>query len=165
MILWSDQTTTFAGTILALGGKEFGNGGFVEDSGKGVLNFAGAVDTRAPNGAAGTLLLDPADYYIVSTAGSAPTGASEITNTALQTQLASNDVVITTSTANQPRQNGDIFVNAACGLEHFYHADPKRYSKRRYRIRGSERSRHPEYRRQAVSSCGPTTPGPATAAR
>ena len=34
VILWSDQTTSFAGTILALGGSEFGNGGFVETSGK-----------------------------------------------------------------------------------------------------------------------------------
>ena len=34
VILWSDHKTTFAGTILALGGKQFGNGGFVETSGQ-----------------------------------------------------------------------------------------------------------------------------------
>ena len=34
VILWSDQTTSFAGTILALGGAQIGNGGFVETSGK-----------------------------------------------------------------------------------------------------------------------------------
>ena len=45
VILWSDQTTSFAGTILALGGTQFGNGGFVETSGKGAANFTGAVDT------------------------------------------------------------------------------------------------------------------------
>ena len=33
VVVWSDQTTTFAGTILATGGKAGGNGGFVETSG------------------------------------------------------------------------------------------------------------------------------------
>src|SRR5205823_5874991 len=100
-IVWSDQTTSFAGTILALGGMQLGNGGFAEVSSKGVLNYTGVADLRAPNGVVGTLLLDPTDYYIVSTAGSAPTGASEITNTTLQSQLASSSVVLTTSAANQ----------------------------------------------------------------
>src|SRR3954447_19946934 len=63
VVLWSDQTTSFAGTILALGGTQFGNGGFAEVSSKGVLNYTGNVDTRAPNGTWGTLLLDPTDYY------------------------------------------------------------------------------------------------------
>ena len=64
VIVWSDAATTFAGTILAGGGALSGTGGFVETSSKGQLNFTGQVDTKAPNGAAGTLLLDPADYYI-----------------------------------------------------------------------------------------------------
>ena len=62
MILWSDVLTTFAGTIFARGGEHGGNGGFVEVSGKQQLAFTGLVDTRAPNGRAGTLLLDPDDY-------------------------------------------------------------------------------------------------------
>src|SRR4051812_32781263 len=41
VIVWSDQTTSFAGTVLALGGTQFGNGGFVETSSKGVLNYTG----------------------------------------------------------------------------------------------------------------------------
>src|SRR5207244_4087673 len=67
VILWSDQMTTFAGTILAGGGAQSGNGGFVETSGKKLLDFAGTVDTRAPVGVAGTLLLDPENYYINAT--------------------------------------------------------------------------------------------------
>ena len=62
VILWSDSQTTFAGTILARGGDAAGNGGFVEVSSKGELAFTGMVDTRAPNGLNGTLLLDPEDY-------------------------------------------------------------------------------------------------------
>ena len=65
VILWSDQMTTFAGTILARGGADGGNGGFVETSGKQQLAFTGMVDTRAPRGATGTLLLDPLNYYII----------------------------------------------------------------------------------------------------
>jgi hypothetical protein len=98
---------------LAGGGAQSGSGGFVETSSKGQLNFAGQVDTKAPNGTAGTLLLDPADYYIVAPGVTVPVGASSITPAALQTQLASNSVVISTdSTTNPLGQNGDIFVNA-----------------------------------------------------
>ena len=57
-------------------GAQAGDGGFVEVSSHGQLNFAGMVDTRAPAGKIGTLLLDPADYYIVMTLGGSPAGAS-----------------------------------------------------------------------------------------
>jgi len=110
VVLWADQTTSFAGTILALGGRELGNGGFVETSGHSQLNFTGDVDTKAPNGKAGTLLLDPEDYTVWNGIGPAPAGSS-ITNTALQIQLASNSVVISTNNSILAG-NGDIFVNA-----------------------------------------------------
>jgi filamentous hemagglutinin family protein len=112
VVVWSDQTTSFAGTILALGGAQLGNGGFVETSGKGQLNFTGNVSTLAPNGKAGTLLLDPENYTIWNGSGPTPSGSS-ITNTDLQNQLANGDVVIATNnSAVAPGQNGDIFVNA-----------------------------------------------------
>ena len=47
------------------GRREGGNGGFVETSSHGQLDFTGNVDAGAPRGAAGTLLLDPSDFYIV----------------------------------------------------------------------------------------------------
>src|SRR5215204_1411655 len=113
VILWSDNLTTFAGTILARGGDVWGNGGFVEVSGKEHLAFLGNVDTGALNGLTGTLLLDPKDYYIVSSPGGPPTGADEITNTNLQNQLATNNVIIATNNAvSPPGQNGDIFVQS-----------------------------------------------------
>lgn len=115
VIVWADQTTSFAGTITARGGASSGDGGFVETSGHQTLAFTGTVDTLAPNGAAGTLLLDPADYYINPVAGGPkpPAGASTMDNVTLQNQLAKNDVVIQTDNASNPAgQNGDIFVNA-----------------------------------------------------
>ncbi|MCH8187390.1 MAG: filamentous hemagglutinin N-terminal domain-containing protein [Proteobacteria bacterium] len=65
VIVWADQGTRFGGTITARGGAESGDGGFVEVSGKESLAFTGSVDLTAPNGANGTLLLDPNNITIV----------------------------------------------------------------------------------------------------
>jgi filamentous hemagglutinin family protein len=110
VILWSDQKTTFAGTILARGGEQSGNGGFVETSGHALLDFSGNVDTRAPHGLAGTLLLDPSNLYI-NTAGTAPDAdpnASAISVATVQNQLANGNVVLATSAAGN--QAGDITI-------------------------------------------------------
>ncbi len=68
VIVWSDEYTQFYGAISAQGGAQSGNGGFVETSGKQSLNFAGTVDTSAPKGKTGTLLLDPEDIVIADAA-------------------------------------------------------------------------------------------------
>ncbi|MGI0488943.1 CHAT domain-containing protein [Pantanalinema rosaneae CENA516] len=65
VIIWSDQSTQFFGNISARGGATAGNGGFVEVSGKENLLYRGNVDTTAPNGTAGTLLLDPSTLTII----------------------------------------------------------------------------------------------------
>ena len=66
--VWSDQVTQFGGTIAARGGAQGGDGGRVEVSGRKRLDFEGAVDTRAPAGHAGQLLLDPEQLTVGSTA-------------------------------------------------------------------------------------------------
>ncbi|MDX2212055.1 MAG: CHAT domain-containing protein [Oculatellaceae cyanobacterium bins.114] len=66
VIVWADQTTRFDGSITARGGELGGNGGFVEVSGLQNLALTGTVNTLAPNGLAGTLLLDPADIVVVT---------------------------------------------------------------------------------------------------
>ena len=99
VVLWSDSQTTFAGTILAKGGAKSGDGGFVEVSSHRLLNYSGTTDTRAPKGTVGTLLLDPENYYVNANGlppNSDPT-ASAISADALETQLASNNVVLSTS--------------------------------------------------------------------
>ncbi|HZX31398.1 MAG TPA: filamentous hemagglutinin N-terminal domain-containing protein, partial [Rhodocyclaceae bacterium] len=63
-IVWADDITRAYGRISARGGANSGDGGFVETSGHRYLDFRGLVDTRAPRGAAGMLLLDPADIAI-----------------------------------------------------------------------------------------------------
>ncbi len=62
-IAWSDGLTRVYGSISARGGEQSGNGGFIETSGK-TLDMQGRVDTRAPHGATGTLLLDPTNIFI-----------------------------------------------------------------------------------------------------
>jgi hypothetical protein len=112
VVLWSDSETTFAGTILARGGTKGGDGGFVETSSHGQLAFTGNVDSSAPRGRAGTLLLDPQDFFIVSTCDG-PCQSNQTTATIIQNQLANQNVVIATNNSPQLTGNGDILVNAS----------------------------------------------------
>ncbi|MEA5619702.1 CHAT domain-containing protein [Cronbergia sp. UHCC 0137] len=71
VIVWADDTTQFWGNINARGGANFGNGGFVEVSGKENLIFRGNTDLSATQGTIGTLLLDPTDINIIAGTGAA----------------------------------------------------------------------------------------------
>jgi filamentous hemagglutinin family protein len=67
VILWADDTTFFDGKIYAQGGKELGDGGFVETSGKENLACrVGSVDSSALRGKTGDWVLDPASINIVA---------------------------------------------------------------------------------------------------
>lgn len=130
VVIWSDEATTFLGTISSRGGSQAGDGGFVEVSGK-QLNFNGLVDRRAPYGNAGLLYLDPLDVVIggADTNVVNPGGAGAYTfincltnpaviNTAmLGTNLGMGDVTIDTSATVSGGPNlclfpGSITVNA-----------------------------------------------------
>ena len=63
-IAWANDTTRFLGRISARGGALGGNGGFIETSGASLLESSGMVDASAPNGLAGTWLLDPNNITI-----------------------------------------------------------------------------------------------------
>ena len=76
VVLWSDGTTTFNGSISAKGGANGGNGGFVETSGHNLgVGLTARVNTLAANGSTGNWLLDP-DNINVQTGGSAGVGCS-----------------------------------------------------------------------------------------
>ena len=123
VVIWSNQSTSFAGSISAKGGKASGNGGFVEVSSEQVLSLTGAVSTRAAHGTTGTLLLDPADVTIYSNTDPGPNTTANTTyilNTDLDNQLNSNNVTITTSgaihfgTNNSPAGGGSgAFLHSA----------------------------------------------------
>jgi len=60
IMILSNQSTRAYGTLTARGGAQSGNGGFIETSSSNFLDVAGVrVDASAPNGLAGTWLLDP----------------------------------------------------------------------------------------------------------
>lgn len=115
-IVWSDLHTVFAGTVLAKGGAQSGNGGFVEVSGKQTLAYSGKVDTRAVNGAFGTLLLDPYNLEISYGVSSGMSGFNANANSSvlnvgdLVNALTTSNVVVTTGSGGS--QAGDITVSA-----------------------------------------------------
>jgi filamentous hemagglutinin family protein len=68
-IFWANRRMRFFGSVYARGGREWGDGGFIEVSGKEELFFDGWADTSAANGLMGTLLLDPEDIVIADGSG------------------------------------------------------------------------------------------------
>ncbi|MBV8657921.1 MAG: filamentous hemagglutinin N-terminal domain-containing protein [Burkholderiales bacterium] len=81
VIVWSDGLTRTFGQVAVEGGAASGDGGFVEMSGKQSLDWHSAVDTKAPSGKSGTLLLDPTNINVVagSQIGSVLCGSSPCT--------------------------------------------------------------------------------------
>ena len=105
-IVWSQQETDFAGSLIGTGGSAGGNGGFAEVSSHGLLNYTGTVDLLgAGGGSTGTLLLDPYSVTIVAGTGGTISGG-QLTATADSTLGASTiegalfgaNVIISTGT-------------------------------------------------------------------
>jgi filamentous hemagglutinin family protein len=115
VILWSEQNTQFKGKITARGGAQGGDGGFVETSSRNnVQVLTGAVDASAPQGQAGTWLLDPTDITIVNTGGAI--GTSEVGANVINAALNSGtNVTITTNLGGS--QAGNITQNADAPIQ------------------------------------------------
>jgi filamentous hemagglutinin family protein len=96
VIVWADGTTGFHGAISARGGAVGGDGGLVEVSGKDTLFFRGDVDTRAPAGRTGNLLLDPVNLTIANGVGD---GAADGTGTFAGDPSGTTGVVLPGDTA------------------------------------------------------------------
>ena len=121
VIVWANDTTRFYGEISARGGAARGNGGFVETSGKALLDARGAVNASATHGAPGQWLLDPNNITIQSGGGNTNVTASPnftstndnaiVTTGSIQTALNSGtSVTVTTASAGTNSQLGDITV-------------------------------------------------------
>lgn len=65
VVAWSDEITQVYGTLTARGGVLLGDGGLIETSSHNQLIVTRGGDTSAPNGEAGTWLLDPVNIRIV----------------------------------------------------------------------------------------------------
>ena len=122
VITWSDEGTLFYGEVSARGGAEGGDGGLVEVSGRDYLDFQGLVDTRAPMGQAGMLLLDPFNLTINDVGPDAlvnsttdqpfyPIGSpSVLTWQVIENALGSGNVTVTTvgTPVPNPAEDGNI---------------------------------------------------------
>ena len=71
--LEASDTLAFNGAITATGGATAGNGGLVDTSGANLSIASGSVDALAPEGSAGTWLLDPTNV-IIATGGTGNSG-------------------------------------------------------------------------------------------
>lgn len=65
VIVWAEEATRIYGNISARGGQNFGNGGFVETSGRNFLQITTTPDVSAVAGIGGIWLIDPNDIAIV----------------------------------------------------------------------------------------------------
>jgi filamentous hemagglutinin family protein len=107
-IVWADEVTGFYGNISARGGNNWGDGGFVEVSGKQDLIFDGRVDVSAANGNWGTLLLDPTNITISNAADTG--GVVGALPDILQGDFAGADININTGTLQN--QAGNVLLEA-----------------------------------------------------
>ncbi|MFZ5736112.1 MAG: MBG domain-containing protein, partial [Pseudomonadota bacterium] len=121
IVVWSDDSTTFAGALDVSG--QGGAGGFAEVSGHRLLDFTGTANLAGTTGA-GTLLLDPRNITISNATGSGgslsggtytPSADDSVLNVAtLQAALASGNVVVTTGLSGSAgSQDGNITVASA----------------------------------------------------
>jgi hypothetical protein len=119
IIIWSDQATRMYGELSAEGGRQYGDGGFIEVSSKGsTLETETHIraSAKAYNGQAGTFLLDPPDLTISTSANnnvtSGPTftatGTGANVNYTAITLLLNNGTSVVLTTGTSGPGNGDI---------------------------------------------------------
>ncbi len=116
VIVWADDQTQSFGSISARGGALGGDGGFVEVSGKQRLAFDSKVDTRAPVGRTGTLLLDPNDIIVTSATSASPYGGPVMFGDAPATLMLNVATINSATTDVLLQANNDITVSAAINI-------------------------------------------------
>lgn len=126
--VFATDRAAFHGSIEARGGELGGDGGIVEVSGLQGLSFKGQVDTQAPCGNDGLLIIDPTDIIIgLPTAGGTFSGgnpdtfslaflgaAATLSVNDLNNALQTNNVLVTTASIHGGA--GNITVSAATSL-------------------------------------------------
>ncbi len=96
--VFSNKDTIFEGKLLAQGGDEGGDGGFIEVSGDRVSSL-GSVDAQALHGKIGTFLLDPHSITIATGGSGALTDVDQFSDT------PASDVTIDPTTINAAGAN------------------------------------------------------------
>lgn len=96
VVVWSEQSASFRGSVSAKGGVAGGDGGVLEVSGKEQLTFGGRGDASAPKGTPGSLLLDPKNIVIDATVNAIGYGLTQLVdpNPGVGDQFAQAAVVL-----------------------------------------------------------------------
>ncbi|MBF0169207.1 MAG: filamentous hemagglutinin N-terminal domain-containing protein [Alphaproteobacteria bacterium] len=123
-VVWADQATRMYGSILARGGSQGGNGGFIETSGKEYLDVGKfAPLASAAFGKGGTWLMDPRDVLITlanTTNGSFDGGSPNIFTPSGDNSLVDSDTIqnalnsgtsVQVSTGSSGSQTGRIGIS------------------------------------------------------
>lgn len=121
VILWGNESAKAYGTVLAKGGAQSGDGGFVETSAH-YLDVDGIrVSASAADGRAGNWLLDPYNVTITGTTSGGSFGGGTFTPTGNDSTVDVNSIVtlltggtsVTITTGAGGVQNGDITLSSA----------------------------------------------------
>ena len=117
IVVWSQQSSTFGGTLRAQGAGAQGQGGLLEVSSAGVLTYGGHANATGSSGHQGRLLLDPANLIISNGVGlpqfnlinPAPAGSDTFGNSIVV--LSNGNVVVTDPTSGLVAANaGAVFL-------------------------------------------------------
>jgi filamentous hemagglutinin family protein len=117
VIVWSNEETVFAGSLLARGGSTSGNGGFAEVSGKNALDFnPRQIQLTAPNGRPGELLLDPMNIIVATGGGAAHADVSTFAAQPGTTQTIDPATLNAVGATVNLQATNDVTVNNAINL-------------------------------------------------
>ena len=110
--IWSDTNATVAGTLTARGGEQGGDGGLIEVSSAGGMSLTAQVDTLAPAGEVGSLLLDPKNVTIADGGGADLDEVDEFIDNPSGDATISPATLLGAAAAVTIRANNDIKVNS-----------------------------------------------------
>lgn len=106
IIVWGDQKHRFEGKLLARGGSDSGNGGFVETSCDGPMIVTGNVDTTGPHGDYGHWMIDPVAIVVVSGGGGSLVNAADCTSATASLSVDPVTIAAATTTVDLCAKKG-----------------------------------------------------------
>ncbi|HEY8876756.1 MAG TPA: YDG domain-containing protein, partial [Roseateles sp.] len=122
IVLWSDTATRAYGALSARGGARGGHGGLIETSGGWIDARPARLDVSAPQGRAGTWLLDPYNITITDGGSGIDTGYDAsftanandaVISSAMLSAALTSGTNVTVSTGTGGTQAGNITVTSA----------------------------------------------------
>ena len=130
LITFATDTARIYGDLFARGGINGGDGGFIETSGLIGFQIMGAPDASAPQGEAGTWLIDPYNITVTDSSNNAVispddgafvsngSGDAEIAVSIIKNTLLTTNVIIRTQGESAGSGNGDITFDALGDLDY-----------------------------------------------